>query len=261
MKKWLSLLLLLAMVLSMPACKQEDKADKLTDTKPQESAPQEDPLYTTPGEEEPQPLYTIQRIDYSRYNDEAMTTGITMFYDLLQFDFSRSIYAAANEILRQAHLDFKESILGDTLDGDLEYALSAGYMLKNHVETDVSYMDEEYISVLHTVTYWMGDSASINKQAHVFSLKTGSLLTLADLLRGDPQAEDRVIQAVVDYMDSRGDIWFPNAYKQVGGMRLEDFHFYLDGGDIVIVFDTFDLTSGPEGCVEIVYPVSMDELN
>ncbi len=206
-------------------------------------------------------LYTVTRMDFSQYTDENRATGALMYYDLLEFAPSLPQYASANAVLKQDYeafaLEAQEGIDMATLD----YAAQAGYLLQSYIQTEVSYMDDDYICVLHTSLEWMGGHTTQDCYAHVFSRKNGLLLNLGDILGRDKDAVTSVRQTVIDYMDEQGDIWVKNAYKQVREMGIGEFNFYLsDEGMIVIVFDSSELTSAIHGNVEIVYPIPLAEL-
>ncbi len=204
-------------------------------------------------------IYTIERVDYSVYANADQTVGARMYYDLLQFDSALYKYEAANEILYACSQTFTQDAKALVQDGLKEKAENAGGLLLNTVDSDISYMEGDYICILHTQTWWMGGVYNVDYDAHVFSQETGDLLTLVDLLGSDKDAATAVRQAVIDYMDTQGDMWQPDAYKKVRTMALEDFEFYLDDGQIILLFDTYVLAPGAAGAIRIPY-LALDAL-
>lgn len=211
--------------------------------------------------------WTIQRMDNS-ITDNSGNTLIEIYYDLIYADSRRDSVQKINAFLEDLYDDF---MLNEGNKQDLQaYASSASnasaeYPYLSTVGTEITYEDEQYISIKWTQSWHMGGVYNINYSGMVFSLETGEPVELQDLYGFEPNITLAYLKFVVmEYMNNNTGAMAPNAQEAceiVSAYNIEDFSFYLDDGYPVLCFETYELAAGAYGSFEIPCHVPINKDN
>ena len=178
--------------------------------------------------------YTIERIDKSYKNKKGEIT-FYHYYDFVQFKGDSQAIKSINDELERK----KDVFLMDDEEieqyGQLAEEYGEFYISGTYVE--VTYNDKGYISLLFDEVWCTGDYASEYTEGIVYNFSTGEKMTLADVLDEtrhsayEKQIKDSVSQA---FYESWGeDI---NIYCNLDNYTIEDFMFYIDDGEVVILY-------------------------
>ncbi len=239
------------------AQKPEEPKDDLPTGDGGEDGPGSEEANTDSGEvsDGPAPdavqLYTIERKDYSLYSNEEKTIGIELYFDLLQFHPSLERFRQANQILQSMADNYAAHCAEYKTDEMISQVERQKYIVTYAYDATVPYQDSRYICVRYQIIWWMGGSYTADYDTLVFSMETGQLLTLADLLAKEDNPHGKVCDAVKAVTAEFGDPWAQTIADTVSARELTDFEFFLDeDGQIVVYFDTYDIAPGAAGRVE-----------
>lgn len=247
--KRLYLALFLGMTLVLSACGAGNQAAP-TPSPTAELSEESVPAAAQPMENQAQKIaqtdsaeYTIGRQDRSVANKDG-STALSRYYDLVQLTGDTPEIQAINDSLN-GHCDefFKEN------SGDVPLEKRADDLWLNTMDAAVTHNGDGLFSVSLTWSWYMGGVANSNCLGHTYDLATGEELGLADLTSQDPDALAATLREIVKaYMASRPEVdWLEDAADIVDSRSLEDMLFWVDGGEIVLCFSTYDLSPGACG--------------
>lgn len=187
--------------------------------------------------------YSIERQDRSVHNKDG-SLSLSRYYDLVQLTGDTPEIQAINDSLN-GHC---EAFFDDN-SGDLPLEKRADDLWLNTMDAAVTHNGDGLLSVNMTRTWYMGGVANSNCLGHTYDLATGEELGLADLTSQDPDALAATLREIVKaYMASHPEVdWREDAADIVDSRSLEDMLFWVDGGEIVLCFSTYDLSPGACG--------------
>ena len=187
--------------------------------------------------------YSIERQDRSVHNKDG-SLALSWYYDLVQLTGDTDQAQAINESLG----GYCDSFFADR-SGELPLEKRADDVWTNTVDARVSQNGDGLFSVSLTWSWYMGGVANSNCLGHTYDLATGEELGLADLTSQDPDALATTLREIVKaYMASHPEVdWLEDAADIVDSRSLEDMLFWVDGGEIVLCFSTYDLSPGACG--------------
>lgn len=160
---------------------------------------------------------------------------------------NKTIEEYADKLIAMYEHDLKES------EGEGNYTLKSSY--------EVVYEDEKLLSIRINSVVIMAGGNEFVKIFHI-DKATGDLLTLADLLKDGTKSFELINQNIRKQMKSQmkkdeNITYFikskdePNGFESIS----EDTNFYLNkDGELVIVFDEYEVAPGFMGVVEFTIP-------
>lgn len=191
--------------------------------------------------------YTIERQDRSVANKDG-TIGLSWYYDLVQLTGDTPEIQAINDSLN-GHCE----AFFDNNSGDLPLEKKPDDLWLNTMDAAVTQNGDGLLSVNMTRTWYMGGVANTDYQGYTYDLSTGGTVGLADLTSQDPDTLATTLREIVKaYMASHPEVdWWDDAADIVDSRSLEDMIFWVNSGEIVLCFSTYDLSPGAYGPVII----------
>ena len=191
--------------------------------------------------------YTVERQDRS-VRSSSGAVSLFWYYDLVQLTGDTPEVQDVNDSL-SAHCE--EFFARDVSAPPPERELSMEW--RNTAEAAVTENGDGLLSVRMDTDWYMGGVYNSNCRGYTYDLATGKALGLADLTGQDPDTLATTLREIVKaYMAGQPEAgWWDDAADKVDGRSLEDMIFWVDGGEIVLCFDTYDLTIGAYGPVII----------
>lgn len=210
-------------------------------------------------------VWNVKRKDFS-YRDSNGDVLMRIYYDLAYTDSKYEHCKEINAILKKEYHEFAKDVpdMGK-IDGvlDLQYA-SAEYPYIATVETEVTYADENILSIKHTSFYYMGGTGHEDYSGKVFSLDTGKEITAQELYKLDEDIVTAYFKfEVMEYINMNDNNQRPmneDAYDVVAQYKFEDFSFYLKDGYPVLCFETYLLSGGVGGSFEMPCRLRMTDI-
>ena len=257
--KRLCLALFLGMTLVLSACGAGNQAapggqSSPTPSPTAELSEESVPAAAQPAENQAQKVaqtdsadYTIERQDRSVANKDG-STALSWYFDLVQLTGDTPEIQAVNDSL-YSHCEefFTEN------SGNIPLEKRADDLWINTMDAAVTQNGDGLLSVCMTWTWYMGGVANTNCLGYTYDLAAGEELGLAGLTGQDPEALATTLREIVKaYMAGQPEAgWWEDAADTVDSRSLEDMIFWVDGGEIVLCFSTYDLTIGAYGPVII----------
>ena len=211
--------------------------------------------------------YKIERMDDS-IRDEDGNIRVNIYYDLVHLDSRKKSVQKINKYIEDVHYDnflknegTKEQIQEMYV---YDYPPTLEYPYFNTVDAEVTYQDENYISIKWTKKWFMGGVFNISYSGMVFSLETGEPVNLQDIYGFEPNITLAYLKfAVMEYMYD----WDNSTYHSIASQAcdivseygIEDFSFYLDDGYPVLCFATYEIAAGAYGSFEIPCSASINK--
>ena len=174
--------------------------------------------------------------------------GPVLVLRLVQLTGDTEEAQAVNDSL-SAHCD--EFFVKDV--GDVPLDKDHAMVWRNTAEATVTENEGGLFSVRMDTDWYMGGVYNSNSLGYTYDLATGEELGLADLTGQDPDALAATLRELVKaYMAGQPEAgWWDDAADIVDSRSLEDMIFWVDGGEIVLCFPTYELTIGAYGPVII----------
>lgn len=191
--------------------------------------------------------YTIERQDRSVANKDG-STALSWYYDLVQLTGDTPEIQAINDSLNSRCDEFFAEN-----SGNLPLEKQPDDLWLNTMEAAVTQNGDGLLSVCMTRTWYMGGVANTDYLGYTYDLSTGQAVGLAGLTSQDPDTLATTLREIVKaYMAGQPEAgWWDDAVDKVDSRSLEDMIFWVDGGEIVLCFETYDLTIGAYGPVVI----------
>lgn len=253
--KRLYLALFLGMTLVLSACGAGNQAAP-TPSPTAELSEASVPAAAQPAENQAQKVaqtqtdradYTIERQDRSVANQDG-STALSWYYDLVQLTGDTPEIQAINDSLNSRCDEFFAEN-----SGNLPLEKQPDDLWLNTMEAAVTQNGDGLLSVCMTRTWYMGGVANTDYLGYTYDLSTGQAVGLAGLTSQDPDTLATTLREIVKaYMAGQPEAgWWDDAVDKVDSRSLEDMIFWVDGGEIVLCFETYDLTIGAYGPVVI----------
>ncbi len=179
--------------------------------------------------------YTTQRFDKS-YKNKKGEVLIEHYYDLIQLKGDSEAVKKINNALK-AEMDsffFSDEELEELAEG-AEY-LGTFY---NTIDAKVSHNAGGYICIVTSYDWYMGGVANDGYYGFTYNLSTGQPASLAELTDKTRIALENEIKAMV--IEHFYDEYDYDAVYEIKDYRLDDFEFFIENGEIVIVIPEYEV--------------------
>ncbi len=201
------------------------------------------------GSEFMKPIVRILTGNKYEFNDKNMQANVTtpVIKGISNKEIEEKINAEINEMSKQLISDFeKESTELKAFDKDAHLGIDSNYIIK----TD----NDEVLSIDIYVVNTVGSSSTMHKFYNI-NKQTGDVITLKDKFEND----DNYIEIISKYiekemikqnMEKDADLYFVD-YDEIYELVSKKQSFYInDNGNVVIVFDKYEVGPGSTGCPE-----------
>ncbi|MBQ4561212.1 MAG: S-layer homology domain-containing protein [Clostridia bacterium] len=193
--------------------------------------------------------YKITRVDHSYKNSKGQI-GIIHWYEKVTLDGSDNSIKAINADLNTKMNSFFSS--NSDIKEEVEYA-NPNYPYTYTWSSSVVYNNKGYISIKGKSDWWMGGVSNVDIFGVTYNLNTGKVATLTELTGKDPYTlEYELASSAWRYLKNNryGDYW-SDAYSILQNYTLAEYNFYIQNGQIVLCFPTYELGPGASGSFEI----------
>ena len=274
-RKWIALLLALALVTALAACGREQTGETVPEepTETEQTTPE-----TTPEEETSEETGTEQVPDSSEEEKESVRTAAAISYRsenhmddndflllqehlaLVQVSLENVEAADAVNAVLQSAYDERAAAAKTLLERAKSDKASAaeygeafsGYAITDQVE--VTRLDESVLSlVLTAVDATGGAHGTTSARTLNFNLSTGRQLTLADLTEDQAALEARLAEAIAAEIAADPDSYYPNAADLLDDLVTDGTWYFSDEG-LVVLCDPYYLAPFAAGVLHFTVP-------
>lgn len=277
-RKWIALLLTLALLMALAAC-GGDAAEETTPEVPEESGetvPETTPEKTEEensdetgteavpdsSEEEKVPARTAVAVlaqEANRMDDDGLLLLLENLalvqVTLDNTDVSNAINAAlqaAYDSRVSAAAALLEQAKADKADADEYGGVFSGYAITDQVET--ARLDETVLSLVMTAVDATGGAhGTTSARTMNFDLATGKQLSLADLTEDQAALEARLAETIAAEIAADPDSYYPGAADQAGDLVTDSAWCFTDEGMTVLV-DPYVLAPFAAGVLRFTVP-------
>lgn len=244
-KQWISVLILTLLLTACTAQGGEEPAPSRS-VQPVEAEPSSQLTVA-------QADYEIQRLDRSVLEADG-AAALEYWYDLVQLTGDRPENEAVNQAIEADSEAFFSANGGlEALEEYIQHKPSGNMSYVDCANATITQNDNGWFSVCMTTEWYMGGVYNTNLYGMTYNLNTGAAVKLTDLVKEEPEAlSERLHTIVKDYMASQPEAgWWEDAEQTVDQRPLEEMIFWVDEGEIVLSFYTYELTFGAYGPVII----------
>ena len=179
--------------------------------------------------------YTTQRFDKS-YKNKKGEVLIEHYYDLIQLKGNSEAAQKINNSLKAQMDSFFMS--DDELEEMAEGAEYLGPFCYT-MDAKVSHNAGGYICVITSYDWYMGGVANFGYYGFTFNLSTGKPASLAELTgKTRISLENEIKTKVIEFFAEEHRY---NVVDEIKDYRLDDFEFFIENGEIVIVIPEYDI--------------------
>ncbi|MBE6739644.1 MAG: hypothetical protein E7565_04930 [Ruminococcaceae bacterium] len=179
--------------------------------------------------------YTTQRFDKS-YKNKKGEVLIEHYYDLIQLKGNSEAAQKINNSLK-AHMDsffMSNEELEEYADGAEDLGPYCYTM-----DAKVSHNAGGYICIVTSYDWYMGGVANFGYYGFTFNLSTGEPASLAELTgKTRISLENEIKTKVIEFFAEE---YESDVIYQIKDRRLDDFEFFIENGEIVIVIPEYDI--------------------
>ncbi len=192
--------------------------------------------------------YDIEIHDNS-YKNEDDENLIEHYYHLVVLD-------EVNENIESINRDLEKNMEEFVMEREeleeflMSYATPESPFM-NNCEAEVTQNADGIFSVKHSRLWFMGGVGNYDHFGSTYDINTGLRLSLSDLTQEDADSFEQNLKDITwEYLESEyGEGLFPDAYDTLYNKNLDEFSFYIDDGEIVLVFSTYELAPGAAGSI------------
>lgn len=193
--------------------------------------------------------YDIQKQDMSVRNEQGETMA-ELVYDLVVLTSKGEGVDKINQMLDLGYQEYKSSnqtVTNESLseEADLPYF--------NTYATSVTYNGDGVFSIRFDADWYWGGVHNFNYYGKTFDLNSGEELGIKDLIQANTSTLSTYLKETVkQYMRSQSvEDFMDDAEQKIDAYGLDDFPFYIEEGQIVLCFETYELASGATGPITI----------
>lgn len=258
MKKLLALLLALVMVLSLAACQSssgpadddDDDDERQEEEREGDGADQSDDREEDAVQDSGVP-YEIVLVDNSVVNENGDIL-VRKTYEQVVLLSDDPACQAINALI-QADCD---AFLADnpyiTVEDYEEQIEAGGYgydAFRQTATATVVHNSNGLISIKIGADYFMGGVYNVNFYGFTYDLSTGEEAKLADVLDMPEEEALALVREVAaeGLTEYYGDALFGDPAEQLATYSLEHFLFFVDNGELVLAFSTYEFSYGAAG--------------
>lgn len=203
--------------------------------------------------------YNIERHDFSWYDNGQLK--LQHYYDQVVLNETNAEAMMINSIL-QKHSDEYCATAQETVDFAHQMPPQyEGEYYVDYYEPEIVKNADGIFSLKMNYSYYMGGIAISGIDDFNFDLNTGKELDLTEIFSlSEEQIEQYFKDKTFEFMRSHPDYpWWmdeiENAWIKVNSYQLDNFHYYLDGNNVVLVYARYELGPGALGVVQVPCPI------
>lgn len=204
--------------------------------------------------------YTIERHDFSWYDNGQLK--LLYYYDQVVLDENTANTHNLNIALQQHYNDeFYADVANNVAFAHERPPYYEGDYYQHYYEPIVFKNQDGIISLGMDWFWYFGGVYNYGIDGFNYDLNTGKELDLTEIFSfSEAQIEQYFKQQTFNFMNTHMEYswWnsqYENAWAKVNDYQLDDFNYYIDGNNIVLVYDQYELASGAAGVVKVSCPI------
>lgn len=203
--------------------------------------------------------YTIERHDFSWYGNGQLK--LLYYYDQVVLDENTANTHALNLALQQHYNDFYLEVPENLSFAQEMPPYAEGQYYRYYYEPKVFKNQDGMVSI-GMDWYWnFGGVNDYGIEGFNYDLNTGKELDLTEIFSlSEVQIERYFKDKTFEFMAVHPDYpWWmdelQNAWITVNSYQLEDFNYYIEGNNVVLVYHKYELGPGALGVVKVTCPI------
>lgn len=203
--------------------------------------------------------YTIERHDFSWYDNGQLK--LLYYYDQVVLDENTANTHALNLALQQHYNDFYLEVPENLSFAQEMPPYAEGQYYRYYYEPKVFKNQDGMVSI-GMDWYWnFGGVNDYGIEGFNYDLNTGKELDLTEIFSlSEVQIEQYFKDKTFEFMAVHPDYpWWmdelQNAWITVNSYQLEDFNYYIEGNNVVLVYHKYELGPGALGVVKVTCPI------
>lgn len=203
--------------------------------------------------------YSIERHDYSWYENGQLK--LLHYYDQVVLNATNDQEKAINETIRQHYNAFYLGVPEIISQAQEMPPYYPDQYYRYYYEPEVSKNQDGILSVKMDWFWNFGGVSNYGSDGLNFDLNTGTQLNLSDLFSlSDAEIERYFKNQTLNFISAHPTYpWWndsiQNARNIVNNYHLDDFNYYIEGNNIVLVYEQYELGPGALGVVEVSCPI------
>lgn len=203
--------------------------------------------------------YTIERHDFSWYDNGQLK--LLYYYDQVVLDENTANTHNLNIALQQHYNDFYLEVPANLSFAQEMPPYAEGQYYRYYYEPKV-FKNQDGVISLGMDWYWnFGGVNDYGIDGFNYDLNTGKKLDLTEIFSlSKAQIEQYFKQQTYNYMAAHPDYsWWndriQNAWTIVGNYQLDEYNYYIEGNNVVIVYPKYELGPGYMGAIKVSCPI------
>jgi hypothetical protein len=140
------------------------------------------------------------------------------------------------------------------------YLIEHPYYCK--VSSEIAYQDSSFISFKFTDNWYQGSVSNTNYYGLTFNLETGNIVYLGDLYdTSETEIKQMIMDASMEYFPDDIGLDSFNGEETFNNYEINDYRFYMTNSNVIICYDTYELTSGAGGPILISIPLPSSSIS
>ncbi|MDO4280174.1 MAG: stalk domain-containing protein [Peptococcaceae bacterium] len=201
--------------------------------------------------------YTVERHDYSWYDTDG-TLKLKHYYDNVVLQENTAAAKLINQSLQQRCDKFSAEAPSYVSDAKNDPPRFEGQYYRYYFEPTVTKNADGIFSVKEE---WFWNWGGVNNQGiegFTYDLNTGKKLNAAGvLMMSNGDAERYLKNQTLSYIYSHPNgLWWDESVAKINNYKLNDFNFYVNGNNLVVVYDQYELAPGAMGYISVNCPIT-----
>lgn len=203
--------------------------------------------------------YNIERHDFSWYDNGQLK--LLYYYDQVVLDENTANTHALNLALQQHYNDFYLEVPANLSFAQEMPPYAEGQYYRYYYKPKVFKNQDGVISLGMEYFYNFGGVNLYGTDGFNYDLNTGKALDLTEIFSlSEEQIEQYFKDKTFEFMAVHPDYpWWmdelQNAWITVNSYQLEDFNYYIEGNNVVLVYPKYELGPGALGVVKVTCPI------
>ena len=167
-------------------------------------------------------------------------------------------YAAINALIEQDCMDYLANsgayyMTAEELQSMIDLNGMGYGSLYDSVYATVIHNADGILSIRLSVDWFMGGVHNTNHYGVTYDLRTGGVANVEDLLQMSEEEALDTLSALAYFglKDYYGDALFGDPMDVLSGYTLDDYTYYVENGELVLTFDTYEFAAGAAGAAII----------
>ena len=204
--------------------------------------------------------YRVDRQDFSWYDDGELK--LLQYFDQVVLHGGSAQAEKINASLQERCDAFAVEAPGFVAEVQANPPRFEGEYYQNYYDAEIVKNIDDLLSVKMVFHWYMGGVANGGLEGMNYNLKTGDELKLSELFSmSDSDIARYLKDQSIYYINAHPEIyWWDDARSIVNAYDLDDFDFYLENNNVVLIYDQYELGPGAIGYIQVPCPIINNEI-